>query len=249
MRKVSLVIALLPMFAFAQDRLLTFEVASVKPSPPAPKKAPIYIRYGPQSVDAGYYPLRGLIVEAYQLQSTRILTSDSHGDDLLNGAYDVVAKAEYPVPKEQLRLMLRTLLANRFKLSVHIETKQQPVYMLEVGRQGAKLQKSDAEEPNPVVARQKGGFAVRNATVAQFCERLSGLIGRPVMDATRIQGIYSFNLMLEGMPTEEQRKNGADLSSTSIFTDIQEQLGLRLVPDKAPGEVLFIDHVEKPSEN
>jgi uncharacterized protein (TIGR03435 family) len=64
-----------------------------------------------------------------------------------------------------------------------------------------------------------------------------------------IQGVYSFNLKLEGMPTADERNKGTDLSPTSIFTDIEEQLGLRLVSDKALVERIVIDHVERPSEN
>jgi hypothetical protein len=85
----------------------TFEVVSVKPNGTQPTKAPSYIRYGPQTVDAGYYSLRGLILDGYRLQSLSILSSESRANEILDGNYNIMAKADHGVPTEQLRLMLQ----------------------------------------------------------------------------------------------------------------------------------------------
>jgi len=157
-----------------------------------------------------------------------------------------MAKAEHPAPKAELKLMLRTLLADRFKLAVHQESKEKPVYRLVVSKQGPKLEKSTADSASPRYSLTATALGVADATVAQFCERLSTGMDRPVLDATGIEGVYNFRLVLDGMP---EKGSVGDLSSTSIFTDIQRELGLQLVPGKAVLDYLVIDHVEKLLEN
>jgi len=224
---------------------VAFDVASVKPSPLPRNKKGADFRYGPQGIEAAAYPLNGLIIEAYDARPSRI-QSDSHVKDLLGSVYDLIAKAEQPTPKEQLRLMLRALLAERFQLAVHQESKEQPVYRLIVGKQGPRIEKSTAEVAIPRYSLGAGKLAVTDATIAQFCERLSTALDRPVLDGTGISGVYNFHLTLDDMPP---KGSGLDLTASSIFTDIQRELGLKLVPDKAVVEYLMIDRVEKLIEN
>jgi uncharacterized protein (TIGR03435 family) len=231
--------------ALAQDHPVAFDVASVKPSPGPRNKKGADFRYGPQGIEAASYPLKGLVIEAYDVRPSRIETRDAHAKDLLSVAYDLIAKAEHPAPKEELRLMLRTLLTERFQLAVHQESKEQPVYRLVLGK-GPKLEKSAAEAGNPRYSQGADHIAVSDATLVQFCDRLSTALDRPVVDATGIQGVYNFRLTLDDMP---QKGSGLDLTASSLFTDIQRELGLRLVPEKAVLEYLVIDHLEKPTEN
>jgi uncharacterized protein (TIGR03435 family) len=253
MTKLYLTMILLPLFSVAQDAVpLTFEVASVKPASQVlsadsekPKPSRRSLRYGPQGIDASAYSLRALIVEAYQVDAyqggaSRILASNSRDNNLLDKTYDVIAKAERPVSKEQLRLMLRSLLADRFKLILHPESKQQPVYRLAVGKQGSKVQRSAVEVENPRWVREPAGLVFRDATLPRFCGLLSNYMDRPVLDATGIKGVYNFP-DLEGA-------SATDDGQSIIFSVIQK-LGLQLVADKAPLEYLVVDHVERPSEN
>src|SRR5262249_23965830 len=154
------------------------------------------LNYGPQGLEATSYLLRSLIVEAYQSPSDHLIVKDSRGDALLDSVYDVIAKAERPVPKDQLRLMLQTLLEDRFKLAVHWEEKVEPIYRLIVGKQGQKLQRSVAEMPNPHLIGRPDLLEFREATVAQFCRWLTRSLNARVVDATGIEGVYDFRLVV-----------------------------------------------------
>ncbi len=185
--------------------------------------------------------------------------------------FDIQAKVSGPdlptfqkLSFDQRRPMLQALLADRFKLKVHSETRQLPIYELVVGKDGAKLKEAGPDDARPNGLKDTHGqplkfgfikFLHPSEAVAQAMPmaRLADLmsqpflgIGRPVVDKTGLTSTYDFTLKW----TPDQIPNGAspnDDSGPSIFTAIQEQLGLKLVPAKGPVEVLVIDQIEKPS--
>jgi uncharacterized protein (TIGR03435 family) len=165
--------------------------------------------------------------------------------------YDILARTEQPVSVSQLRLMLQSLLKTRFHLALRREQQMLPVYDLVVAKRGPKLpaRKADsdlspghADESLPRV--QDGGFLFQNVSMAGFAAKLSMLRGieRPVIDQTHIDGVYDVTLKFAASAI--LRPDGV-----SLFTLIQEQLGLRLISAKAPMEILVIEHVSRPSEN
>jgi len=173
------------------------------------------------------------------------------GPGLLHERYDILAKSESPVPVSQLRVMLQDLLARRFNLRLRRETKMLAVYRLVVARGGprlsgakasADLSPSHATELLPRVV--DGSFVFENTSMTEFAEKLSLLRGidLPVTDATGIEGV--FDITLKSAASAILQPDGP-----SLFTLIEEQLGLRLVSAKASFEVLIVDHVERPSEN
>ena len=184
--------------------------------------------------------------------------------------YDIQAKvdpsdiAELPkLDATQRGLMLQALLADRFKLVTHREVQEQPVYALVIAKNGLKLTESKAGDTHPDGAEVHGNkrpnaiHMSRGHLVAQTISMpnmeivLTQIMGRTVLDKTGLKGNYDVTLnwapddgqptLLNGVPQEETRP--------SIFTALQEQLGLKLESQKAPVEVLVIDHVERPSEN
>jgi uncharacterized protein (TIGR03435 family) len=187
------------------------------------------------------------------------------GPDWINTAhFDIDARAEGNPSQDQMFEMLRTLLAQRFKLVVHKELKESPVYALTLarrdGRLGSRLKPSDAEcrppdSAPPVPSPQTGprcGFKLGNgvlssqgATMARFASELS-FVGRQVIDRTGLAG--AFDVDLEWTPDSPGAASAPD-AGASIFTAIQEQLGLKLEPSTAPLEVVVIDSAERPSEN
>ena len=249
--------AFLPIFAVAQDHPTpasppAFEVASVRPSriSAARDKKVSYFRYTPQGLEAGGFDLLGIIARAYEIPAARISAPDSRLGNVLEATYDLNAKAEQAVPTEQLRLMLQTLLADRFKLTLRRESRQTPVYRLAVGKRGPKLPRPAAGDGKPVSNRlRQGGFSFNRFTMSQFSERLSAELGQPVLDATGIGGAYTFDLIVDSTARREQPGTRPDLSSSSIFTDLQEQLGLQLVAGKAALQYIIVDRVQPPSEN
>jgi len=241
--------------------------------------------------------LRMLIRNAYQLQDFQISGGPSW---LTSDHFDIVAKIpdsfrdlppatplSGPGP---LQLMIRSLLAERFKLVVHTETKEQTIYGLVMarsdGRFGPQLKKSETDcaammaaargrgpampPPGPPQPGDKmpcgirigpGNMVVGGATLAQFANTLGMFVGRIVQDRTGLTGNYDINLMwtpdqmpprAPGTPADQPiRVNGIDIdpNGPSIFTAVQEQLGLKLDSQRGPVEMLVIDRAEKPVEN
>jgi bla regulator protein blaR1 len=232
-----------------------FEVATIKPSKPgAPGKA--FTMRG-QQFKTFNTTLVDMISLAYKVHARQII-----GGPPWMGAdkFDVDAKPEGKgAPnEEQIDIMLRKLLAERFKLSFHRDKKELAVYALVIGKNGPKLTKS-AGDPNGLpglMFRGLGVLPVTNATMTDFAGTMQGaVLDRPVVDHTGLTGKWDFTL--KWTPDETQfaalgvhppapPENAAE---PDLFTAIQEQAGLKLESTKAFVEVLVIDHVEKPSEN
>ena len=185
--------------------------------------------------------------------------------------YDIQAKvdpsdiAELPnLDATQRGLMLQALLADRFKLVTHREVKEQPVYALVIAKSGLKLTESKPDDTHPDGAKEgqdnkrpnaihmsRGHLAAQAISMPDLEVLLTQITGRTVLDKTGLKGNYDVTLNWapdDGQPT---LLNGVSQEETrpSIFTALQEQLGLKLDSQKAPVEVLVIDHVERPSEN
>jgi len=225
---------------FAQQRP-AFEVAAIKPLGGfVNTRATIS---GPRITLSGI-GLEGLIMDAYQVESWQLVGGPPWRD---TAPWEIVAKApgdELPSP-EQRRLMFQALLEDRFGLRVHRESKEGPVYALVVARSGPKFKPSTARDP---YFSAGGGRAVRLTFQHHNMEFLAHQLpirqlGRPVIDKTGLTGDYDFDLnFMPGTPL-------ADSPDPDIFTALQEQLGLKLEPQKGTVETLVIDHAEKPSPN
>jgi uncharacterized protein (TIGR03435 family) len=244
---------------------LAFDVASIKPGR---EKSRPNRRLNPTGIEYTSFTLRMLISEAYNVIGFSVSNTDSRSRDLLDrGPFDIAAKTDHEVSKEQLMRMLQTLLTDRFKLTVHRESKAEPVYKLMVASNGPRLQKPAVEGEPGCALGGEGGAVCHNMTMPAFSSYLTDRMGRVVLDLTELKGGYDFTLRLDGVPGLNQMReamaSGADpseakrtlaagmrnWSSSSIFSDIQKQLGLKLEADKGPVDHLVIDHVEKPSEN
>jgi uncharacterized protein (TIGR03435 family) len=146
--------------------------------------------------------------------------------------------------------MIKTLLADRFQLKFHMETKQLPVYELVVGKRGAKLTEDKSESIEVGMRNLRGELQGDKATMPMLAGSLTRVLQRQVLDKTGLKGAYTFRLQF--LP--DQKPPGPDEAlpsndGTSIFTALQEQLGLNLRATKGPVEVLVIDQVERPSGN
>jgi uncharacterized protein (TIGR03435 family) len=231
-------IALLISVAASSAQQPRFEVASIRPSA------------DPSSSNAGSHTGKGRVNMTNVTLKRCIMGAYGVGPNLIVGGPDwldvdrfvIVAKAEEPVGDERLMIMLRSLLAERFKLAIHRETRTAPVYILEVAKNGPKLEKSEDGESK--TNSGYGQLEARKTTMTGFAQRLSRQMDLPVVNETGLDG--AFNLKLELTP--DRGKPEAD-PGPSIFTAIQQQLGLRLRPGKAALEFLVVDHAEKPSEN
>jgi uncharacterized protein (TIGR03435 family) len=152
------------------------------------------------------------------------------------------------------RQLIGQLLAERFKLTVHWQTKELPVYALVQAKGGSKLTPSTDTSGSSGTSSSRGSLKASGVTMARLAETLTSILdreaGRIVVDRTGINGRY--DLALEWSPEDgssNSAANGGQNSGPSIFTALQEQLGLKLEASRGPVKTLVIDHVEQPSEN
>jgi len=219
----------------AVTRSAAFEVASVKVT----------------SMDAFSISPYGLERFSIRSASLTLLISFAYGvgDDQISGGpgwrnseyYDVTAKAEDGVrlTYDELRPRLEALLVQRFKLAAHREMKQLPGYALMVAAGGARLKRSEREAAT-LGSILPGGLRAPSISMDSFAGMLARAVGRPVVNGTGLGGNYE--IAIDYAP-----EAGADSSLPSIFTALQEQLGLRLQSRTLPVESLVIDHAEHPT--
>jgi uncharacterized protein (TIGR03435 family) len=222
--------------ASAPSKLLEWDAVSIKVHKP---DGVISHSTGTANAFSVTMPLKQFISQAYGVRQDLISGLPKWVD---SAQYDIVAKVagsdveEFKkLSQKQGELMLRSILADRFKLTAHTETKQLPVYEL-VAVKPAKL--TDAE-PGPGGSSSSGPglIACKNCDVAFLSSKLAESLQRTVVDNTGLTGKYDIKLLW------------SDSAGPSLFTALEEQLGLKLQPSKGPVETLVVDHVEMPSEN
>lgn len=218
----------------------SFEAASIKPSQATGQGIDIDRSRG--MLQMKNVTLQDCIREAYGITDAQI-----DGEKWLRpDRYDIVAKIPSGAAPEQRPAMLQALLADRFQLAVHHGTKQMPVYVLVVAKNGPKIQ---AVEPDHAggIDSSRGYMNAKGITMSRFALFLSSArakLEHTVVDRTGLNGIFTFEL--RWTPDDKQDAGAAE---PSLFTALQEQLGLKLETAKTPVEIMIIDHAEKPSEN
>ncbi len=191
-------------------------------------------------------PVRLLLRIAFQAQDAQI----SGGPDWVNtDRYDIQAKIEGKVAEGERSALVRELLLERFQLKFHRETRELNVLALVPAKGGAKVKASPPD--GDVHMNTSGGKPVTRATAAaQSMQSLAGYVGnrlgKIVIDKTGLDGRYDFTL--EWSPDTDSAAT-ADSAAPSLVTALREQLGFRLETQKAPVEVLVIDHIERPTAN
>jgi uncharacterized protein (TIGR03435 family) len=235
-----------------------FEVASVKPNKSGTGRFSI-LRAPGGGFTATNATLKMLIRAAYGIQDHQLVGGPSWLD---SERYDIVAKAPPGTPdRGELGPMLRTLLADRFKVQIHRETRQMPVYALVLDRNGPKFKevKREARDGDGDFHKGRGHLTGQSVPISDLAEILSGEIGFSVLERTGLSGLY--DLKLEWTPDRSQTRGpgdnieGRELTPApdplgpSLFTALQEQLGLKLEKQTGPVEILVIDHAERASEN
>jgi uncharacterized protein (TIGR03435 family) len=248
-----------------------YEVASIKPS----KLTNTRWIPSPDGFNVSGATLKWLLSAAFRVLGDYSL---SGGPTWLNSdRYDVEAKMDPDAAEALNKLsnedravvqqhMIQALLAERFGLVFHRETRDMAVYMLVVGKSGSKLHEAKPGDtyPNGIklsngpggagVMMMRGGpggtfiITAQAVPLSSFITQLSGNSGRRVLDKTGLTGKYDFELTY-ALDQNASAGASAEPSAPSIFTAIQEQLGLKLEPGKGPVEVIVIDHAEKPSGN
>lgn len=231
----------------------------------------VRMMYGPEGFKAVNSTLLSIIQEAYGVQPNQVVGPP----EINTAAYDIEVKMEGSPANAQetdprlmqpgIRNQLQALLADRFKLVLHHESKELPSYELVVGENGSKLQPtkfanypdtakgSDGKGIHRMMMQQSGGGPLRavgaqKTSLTEFTKILSMQLGKNVVDKTGLTGQYDFNLQWSeaAASSDGASKDAAPAAGPSLFDAIQEQLGLKLVPQQGPQDVLVVDHVEWP---
>jgi uncharacterized protein (TIGR03435 family) len=250
-----------PQTADAAAKALAFDVISIRPNKDNAQMSgngTFRMRFGignpPDGYSATNVTLKNLIASAYGVKYNLI----SGGPDWIAfTGYNIEAKVVaadpasfHPLTSTQRNLMLRSLLADRFKLVVHPETKELPIYELVIAKNGPKLQETKPGDTTNglsagMITMRPGQFTGHALPLTSLIDNLAMQLHSPVVDKTGLTGKYDIKLEW----TRDQDPASEDASGPSIFTALQEQLGLKLNSTKGPVDTLVIDHIEKPSEN
>jgi uncharacterized protein (TIGR03435 family) len=175
-----------------------------------------------------------LIERAYGMNEYQI-----SGPDWLKGPkYEVKAKLSPGMPREEVAAAMRTLLADRFKMVAHRETRELPLYELVVAKGGSKLKPAEGRGTTTQI---RGLYKARNESMARLCDTLSRVLLRAVVDRTGLAGKYDF--VVDYAPADPHFSDPA--GAVSIFTAVQNQLGLKLESRKGPVEVLVVDSAQR----
>lgn len=240
-------------FAQADAPVAAFEVASIR------RANANSFRSGPLTVSSPLIRLRGytvfgLVMDAYHLRDFQLsFGAVAPKDDIFDTQYDIAARAPgNALPTlDQVRAMLRGLLAERFQLKAHFESKEMPVYVLTVAKGGARIAAGSGARDCVVKGRvaadgRNSEETFANCPIERLADRLGNLMGmRPVLDETGLDGGYDMRLL--AVP-EYRTRNGSNAADVDPVTAVR-QLGLRLDARKAPVKVLVVDRVERPTEN
>lgn len=252
-----------------------FEVASIKENVSGGDNASVRAQPGGR-VSVSNNSLRNIVRNAYNVQNYQIIG----GPDWINTVrWDITAKAADDATPPQLLLMLRTLLADRFKLVARHEQREMPIYALVIaradGRLGPQLHSSSTDcaalfaaakakgealspttngRPTCGTRTTRGTMMTSGAAMADLARNLSAFAGRPVVDKTGLSGVFDLDLTW----SPEQGPSGPDGTAlppasssdgVSLFTAVQEQLGLKLDAQRAPVDVLVIESAQRPVED
>ena len=225
------------------SRQATFEVASVR----AAARGGNRVEVRTAIVTATGATIAACIKWAFGVPDAGISGANSAIAGLLRSdRYDIVARAPGPVPESQLKLMLQALLADRFDLEFHRQSREVRVYALVVEKNGAKFKEAQGDGESRLEARSRLMRQWKWTTMKQFADSLADAMEAPVLDETGLPARYDLALDLTPyLPANGERPDIAAM----MVTAIREQLGLRMEARRKPVDVMVIDRVSKPSAN
>lgn len=230
-----------------------FEVASIKPADPNVNGFRIQTAPGGRFMASGV-TAKFLIQQAYGVRDFQVVGGPGWMD---TARFEISAKAEDGTENDRdgNSLRLRALLADRFQLRFTRETREMPIYHLVVAKSGPKMTVSATGAEARSMSMGRGRLNVKGAGTAMLAVQLSQTLGRTVLDQTGLAAnFYDFKLEWspEGQPLGPKDGDAPppnESTGPTLFTALQEQLGLKLESAKGPVEVLVIERIEKPTEN
>lgn len=221
----------------------TFEVAAIRHAAPGSEGSDVDIDHG--LLRMRNVTLKRCIVKAYGIPEAQI----TGGPRWVGGLrFDIDAKAEGDVSGREVAAMLQELLSERFGLTLHHETRVLAGYALMVGKSGMKAQRSAAGTESDTHG-SRGRIDAKATSMAKLAMRLASVLGAPVVDMTELAGNFDFTLQWTPEDMHAAPAGAGPAEGPSLFTALEEQLGLRLQARKTPADMLVIDGAREPSGN
>jgi uncharacterized protein (TIGR03435 family) len=231
--------------AFAQSAPPRFEVATIRPSNPDELGGPSGCETGRGLTRCSNVTLKRAIIGAYHIAPDHVLGGLNWID---SDRFQITGKAEQPVGGDALDAMMQALLAERFHLKLHRETRTGDALVLGIARNGPKLQPSSGGAGS--YDNGPGRMVDTSITMATFAEILSRNTRLPVVDRTGLSGAFTFTLTWNtDVPPGLGPDDAAAFLREVLSSAMRQQLGLTLKPQRMPVEMLIIDHADKPSDN
>jgi uncharacterized protein (TIGR03435 family) len=232
-----------------------YEIVSIKPASPDERGG--YMQSLPDGFRWKNFPVVSLVRGAYDIiMDSQIVGLPGWAN---SENYDIEARADAETAEAWKKLtykerwkkeqpMMQAMLADRCKLKAHRETKEMPVYDLVIAKGGLKMKEAATDEVDAETMKSGGAMTARALSTDSLVYAFSGMVGRMIVDKTGLAG-KKFDFELAWTPDDRRGADSAADAGPSLFTALEEQLGLKLVPSKGPVEVIVIDHIEKPSAN
>jgi uncharacterized protein (TIGR03435 family) len=222
----------------------SFAVAVIRPS-----AAPVpFVRAGKTDATLDTLRMQDVTVAACIEWAYHVQDSQIAGPDWVRSEhFEITAKTDNPVPREQMRLMMKSLLAERFHLSFRTESRKVKGYALVSARRSMKL-KPAAVDAYSRIENSAMGFIAKSTTMPEFADYLVDPMQTPVVDETGLAGKYDFSVDFTSYLPADSDTVRPDVISVMMIT-LEGELGLKLEPRKVPVNVLVIDHIEKPTAN
>lgn len=227
-----------------------FEVASIKPADPETRGSSSHTDR--RFVIVKNWTLKRLVMRAFGVQDYQVTGGPNWLDTYHFNMDAKVDEAEPelkgPEGQERIKAMFESLLGERFEFQFHRETRQLPVYNLVAAKSGFKLT-AVKDTGSSSTNSNNGRLTCKGVSMLAFAVFLSGTMERPVLDATGVPGVFDFKLEWSTQDVAAKAPDANEVAGPSIFTALQEQLGLKLESTKGPVEIIVVDHAEKPTEN
>jgi uncharacterized protein (TIGR03435 family) len=221
----------------------TFAVATIRPSSAQVK----FENDGETKLVPGTLTMRDVTIETCIKWAYRVQRAQVAGPGLLTSQrYDITAKSDEPATEEQMRVMMRSLLTERFGLAFHTEKRELKSYGLVVAKAGTKMKQATDDEV-PLRTNYAMGTTGRALTMAELADFLGGPVEKPVVDKTGLAGRWDFSFDFTKYMADQPKS--LDDFLLVLNETLEGELGLKMVPEKDVVEVMVVDAVTKASEN
>lgn len=245
-----------PVVPDADTSQVAFEVVSIKPNPAPPGRVIVTVTpdhsiplFAGRRFKQSHATVKDLIIQAYDVLECEILSLPSWGDRITGEYYYVEAKSSGPATVDEVRAMLRTMLADRFRLRSHRELRELPVYELRLAKAGIPIRELNEDEPFPTFSKHPADSRMIKGLFYDVVLYISRHVDRPVIDGTSIPSSRKVEYLNPRLQIASQDPDGDVMALQGDIYSWMKAIGLKLEPTKRVADMLVIDNIGRPSPN